>query len=170
MEGKKETQQAGGRLRQGPPNAKRTATFSSCFLSQKRMNASATDAWKKVPEEKVIEFQRIQHAVKRWIEQILHIELAEENLHGPLKNGVVLCYLMKKLDESLIPRISEGTTVDQVTTPFFNFLAFFVFRLLYIFALCPFPPFPLSFLPRQNYRSMLHHTFKQANFLSLIDF
>ena len=123
------------------------------------MNASATDAWKKVPEEKVIEFQRIQHAVKRWIEQILHIELAEENLHGPLKNGVVLCYLMKKLDESLIPRISEGTTVDQVTAPFFEFFwhsLFFVCVFILRYTLLGLPSL-YPFFPVKITAQILHH-------------
>ncbi|KAL6046959.1 RhoGEF domain containing protein [Balamuthia mandrillaris] len=76
------------------------------------MSAPESQEWKKVTEEQVLEFQHKQHAVKRWIENILDIELESEDLSQPLRNGVILCYLMRRLDKSLIPRIQEET--DQM--------------------------------------------------------
>eukprot|EP01088_Endostelium_zonatum_P019435 TRINITY_DN6708_c0_g1_i1.p1 TRINITY_DN6708_c0_g1~~TRINITY_DN6708_c0_g1_i1.p1 ORF type:complete len:703 (-),score=192.48 TRINITY_DN6708_c0_g1_i1:79-2187(-) len=66
--------------------------------------------WSKVPDESVLEFQYKQHSVKLWIEKILHIKLENEDLYSSLRNGVVLCYLMKELDPRLIPRIQEETS------------------------------------------------------------
>ncbi len=64
---------------------------------------------KKVSDDMVLTFQRKQHAVKRWIENILHIEIDSEDLHPPFRNGVVLCYLMQHIDARAIPRIQEDT-------------------------------------------------------------
>ncbi len=55
--------------------------------------------WKKVTDEQVVQFQRKQHAIKQWIEKVLDIELDSEDLYVPLKSGVILCYLMQKLDK-----------------------------------------------------------------------
>eukprot|EP01087_Luapelamoeba_hula_P024917 TRINITY_DN9653_c0_g2_i2.p1 TRINITY_DN9653_c0_g2~~TRINITY_DN9653_c0_g2_i2.p1 ORF type:complete len:549 (+),score=102.94 TRINITY_DN9653_c0_g2_i2:51-1697(+) len=70
---------------------------------------SLAEAWKKVPDESVVEFLKRQHAVKVWMETILKEQL-DEDLSRILKSGVVLCYLMKKFDERSIPQIHEDTT------------------------------------------------------------
>ncbi|ELR14853.1 RhoGEF domain containing protein [Acanthamoeba castellanii str. Neff] len=70
---------------------------------------ASTGDWKKVTEEQVDQWQRKQHGVKRWIEEILGMELESEDLAGPLQTGVVLCHVIRRLDERAIPRIQEDT-------------------------------------------------------------
>jgi hypothetical protein len=60
---------------------------------------ASTGDWKKVTEEQVDQWQRKQHGVKRWIEEILGMELESEDLAGPLQTGVVLCHVIRRLDE-----------------------------------------------------------------------
>jgi hypothetical protein len=62
------------------------------------MASSGLD-WKKVSEDQVVQWQRKQHGVKRWIEEILGMELESEDLAGPLQTGVVLCHVIRRLDE-----------------------------------------------------------------------
>jgi hypothetical protein len=61
-----------------------------------------------VPDERVYEFINLQKAVKQWIEEVLSIKL-QDDLHPQLKRGVILCYLMKQIEENAIPRIQEST-------------------------------------------------------------
>jgi hypothetical protein len=60
---------------------------------------AAMGDWKKVTEDQVGQWQRKQHGVKRWIEEILGMELESEDLAGPLQTGVVLCHVIRRLDE-----------------------------------------------------------------------
>jgi hypothetical protein len=62
--------------------------------------------WKKINEDQVVQWQRKQHAVKNWIEEILGMELESEDLADPLQTGVVLCHVMRRLDE-------RGTHIER---------------------------------------------------------
>ena len=62
------------------------------------MSSTSLD-WKKVTEDQVAQWQRKQHGVKKWIEEILGMELESEDLSGPLQTGVVLCHVIRRLDE-----------------------------------------------------------------------
>eukprot|EP01103_Thecamoeba_quadrilineata_P007479 TRINITY_DN17353_c0_g1_i1.p1 TRINITY_DN17353_c0_g1~~TRINITY_DN17353_c0_g1_i1.p1 ORF type:complete len:823 (+),score=196.91 TRINITY_DN17353_c0_g1_i1:5-2473(+) len=62
-----------------------------------------------VADERVIEFLKTRRNVKAWIEEVLKVVLKGEDLHEALKTGIVLCYLMNEIDDSMMP-IHEGTT------------------------------------------------------------
>lgn len=63
-----------------------------------------------VTDNEVFAFFDKEETIKKWIERTLEIHLKGDILDN-LHNGIILCYLMKKLDDNSIPRIQEQTTL-----------------------------------------------------------
>jgi len=63
----------------------------------------------RVTDDRVYQYLCTQKAVQNWIQKVLDVKLADD-LHQALKNGIVLCYLMREIDERSIPMIQENTS------------------------------------------------------------
>jgi hypothetical protein len=66
-----------------------------------------------VTAERLTTFLNLENSVRTWIESTLNIPLRGDFMEA-IKNGIVLCYLMRELDEHSIPRVQDATPLPSM--------------------------------------------------------